>query len=182
MQNPSVWTIIQDTTLHRFRAACPPAAIQEGIFIRKKGKFEASRAPRKASAPREQGSGKRRRGVSAGGKVAIILGALILVAAIAVCAYGFVLMGGSAVYPNVYIAGIPVGGLNREAALAAVRDEVSSRFTADTLTIVLPDQTVTIDSDASNLRPQPRPDQRHPHLPPRKDGAVRCEPDLQPGS
>lgn len=89
--------------------------------------------------------------MSAGGKIAIILGALVLVAALAVCAYGFVLMGGNAIYPNVYIAGISVGGLNREAALAAVRDEVSSRFTADTLTIVLPDQTVTIDSDASNI-------------------------------
>lgn len=89
--------------------------------------------------------------MSAGGKAAIILGALVLVAALAVCAYGFVLMGGSTIYPNVYIAGIDVGGLDREAALAAVQDEVSSRFTADTLTIALPDQTVTIDSDASNI-------------------------------
>ena len=74
--------------------------------------------------------------MSAGGKAAVILGALVLVAALAVCAYGFALMGTSAIYPNVYIAGISVGGLNREAALAAVRDEVSSRLTADTLTIV----------------------------------------------
>ena len=59
--------------------------------------------------------------MSAGGKAAIILGALVLVAALAVCAYGFVLMGGSTIYPNVYIAGIDVGGLDREAALAAVQ-------------------------------------------------------------
>ena len=89
--------------------------------------------------------------MSAGGKAAIILGALVLVAALAVCAYGFMLMGGSAIFPNVYIAGIDVGGLEREAALAAVQDEVTGRFTADTLTIQLPDQTVTIDSDASNI-------------------------------
>ncbi len=84
-------------------------------------------------------------------KALIAVGGVVLVAALAVCIYGFTIMGGHAVFPNVYVAGVSVGGLNREAAIAAVSDTVKANFQADTLRIVLPDQELTLDSEATNL-------------------------------
>lgn len=82
----------------------------------KRGKFEAQKPSRKptaaqkhtggASAPKQSGGGK---------KLGIILGCVILVAVLCVCAYGMILKGQDTIYPNVYVAGINVGGLKRDA-------------------------------------------------------------------
>ena len=89
----------------------------------KRGKFEAQKPSRKptaaqkhtggASAPKQSGGGK---------KVGIILGCVILVAVLCVCAYGMILKGQATIYPNVYVAGINVGGLKRDAAICRHAD------------------------------------------------------------
>ena len=68
-----------------------------------------------ASAPKQSGGGK---------KLGIILGCVILVAVLCVCAYGMILKGQDTIYPNVYVAGINVGGLKRDAAIHAVQEAV----------------------------------------------------------
>ena len=110
----------------------------------KRGKFEAAKPSRKptaaqkhtggASAPKQSGGGK---------KVGIILGCVILVAVLCVCAYGMILKGQDTIYPNVYVAGINVGGLKRDAAIHAVQEAVDQHTSADTLTVVLPDRSLS---------------------------------------
>ena len=100
----------------------------------KRGKFEAQKPSHKptaaqkhtggASAPKQSGGGK---------KVGIILGCVILLAVLCVCTYGMILKGQDTIYPNVYVAGINVGGLKRDAAINAVQEAVDQHTSADTL-------------------------------------------------
>ena len=118
----------------------------------KKGKYEAPKPSRRptaaqkhtegASAPRKSGGGK---------KVGIIAGCIVLVAVLCVCAYGMVLKGGDTIYPNVYVAGINVGGLKRDAAVAAVQDAVAQNYSSDTLTVVLPDRSLSFTPEVSQV-------------------------------
>lgn len=80
-----------------------------------------------------------------------IVGGVLLAAVLAVCVYGFVLKAGDTVYPNVYVADVNVGGLNRAAAIAAVEDSISESFTSDTLRVVLPDRELSLDPEVTNV-------------------------------
>ena len=95
-----------------------------------------------ASAPKQSGGGK---------KVGIILGCVILVAVLCVCAYGMILKGQDTIYPNVYVAGINVGGLKRDAAIHAVQEAVDQHTSADTLTVVLPDRSLSFTPEVSQV-------------------------------
>ena len=118
----------------------------------KRGKFEAAKPSHKptaaqkhtggASAPKQSGGGK---------KVGIILGCVILVAVLCVCAYGMILKGQDTIYPNVYVAGINVGGLKRDAAIHAVQEAVDQHTSADTLTVVLPDRSLSFTPEVSQV-------------------------------
>ena len=118
----------------------------------KRGKFEAAKPSHKptaaqkhtggASAPKQSGGGK---------KVGIILGCVILVAVLCVCAYGMILKGQDTIYPNVYVAGINVGGLKRDAAINAVQEAVDQHTSADTLTVVLPDRSLSFTPEVSQV-------------------------------
>ena len=118
----------------------------------KKGKFEAQKPSRRptaaqkhvegASAPKKSGGGK---------KTGIILGCVVLVAVLCVCAYGMVLKGRDTIYPNVYIAGINVGGLKRDAAVAAVQDAVDQHYSSDTLTVTLPDRSLSFTPEITQV-------------------------------
>ena len=118
----------------------------------KRGKFEAQKPSHKptaaqkhtggASAPKQSGGGK---------KVGIILGCVILVAVLCVCAYGMILKGQDTIYPNVYVAGINVGGLKRDAAIHAVQEAVDQHTSADTLTVVLPDRSLSFTPEVSQV-------------------------------
>jgi len=44
-----------------------------------------------------------------------------LLAVLGVCTYGFILKGSDTIFPNVYVAGVNVGGLKRDAAINAVK-------------------------------------------------------------
>ena len=118
----------------------------------KRGKFEAQKPSHKptaaqkhtggASAPKQSGGGK---------KVGIILGCVILLAVLCVCAYGMILKGQDTIYPNVYVAGINVGGLKRDAAINAVQEAVDQHTSADTLTVVLPDRSLSFTPEVSQV-------------------------------
>ena len=93
-----------------------------GIPIRKKGKFEQSRAPQKPSMAEQQVNKPAKQPRQSGGKKGWIIAlALVAIVVLGVCSYGFVLKNQDAIYPNVYVAGINVGGLKRDAAVAAVQ-------------------------------------------------------------
>ena len=50
----------------------------------------------------------------------MIAGCIVLLAVLGVCTYGFILKGSDTIFPNVYVAGVNVGGLKRDAAINAV--------------------------------------------------------------
>ena len=94
------------------------------------------------SAPKKSGGGK---------KVGILVGCVLLVAVLCVCAYGMILKGQDTIYPNVYVAGINVGGLKRDAAIHAVQEAVDQHTSADTLTVVLPDRSLSFTPEVSQV-------------------------------
>ena len=126
-----------------------------GIHIRKKGRFEASRpaarksAAERAAAPKKQPSGK------LGKRAAVIAGCVALLALLGICTYGFILKGSDTIFPNVYVAGVDVGGLKRDAAINAVTLAVEQEAAADTLTVVLPDRTIDFTPEITNVALNP---------------------------
>ena len=133
-----------------------------GIIIRKKGKFEQSRTPKKPSVAEQQvnkpaktpkpakeprqGSGKK------GLVIALAVAAIVV---LGVCSYGFVLKNQDAIYPNVYVAGVNVGGLKRDAAVSAVSEAVEKRYASDTLNVVLPDRTLSLTPEVTQVALNP---------------------------
>ena len=108
-------------------------------------KQEQTAAQRHADA---QEKGAKRVGAKTVGIVAaVIAGVLVL----SVCVFGFVLKGGKTIYPNVTVADINVGGLNRTAAIAAVEEAVAEQEASFTLNVVLPDRTLEFTPDVTNV-------------------------------
>ena len=131
--------------------------------MRRKGKFETARtseptpAPKKApsapeqkapSAPVQKGSKKK---LGAGGIVLICLAALLVLAVLGLAAYGNYLKGQDTIFPNVYVAGINVGGLKRDAAVLAVEDAVETKTADNTLNVVLPDRTIAFTPEVTQV-------------------------------
>ncbi len=137
---------------------------QIGAIAIKKGKFEQPRVDSQESNPRlscedvtiqipippqaesaaspspepEQAAGSKR-----GLMAAVAAGAAVLVILTAMFIWGMVLKGGDTIYPNVYVAGIPVGGMDRAAATAAVDEAVTNAYSAAVLHVKLQDQTLS---------------------------------------
>lgn len=144
---------------------------RQGVIpIRKKGKFEtsraqktgapASRAPQPTAAqkntPRASGAAKKKKTSGGGAKKAVVIVAcLLVIAVLGVCAYGFALKNSDKIFPNVYIAGVDVGGLKRDAAVTAVSDAVKTSYTSDTLNVVLPDRTLQLNPDVTQVALNP---------------------------
>ena len=85
-----------------------------------------------------------------------LLGELVaLLAVLGVCTYGFILKGSDTIFPNVYVAGVNVGGLKRDAAINAVKLAVEQETAADTLTVVLPDRTIEFTPEVTNVALNP---------------------------
>ena len=134
----------------------------EGIVIRKKGRFEAGRAPheqtqasepkRASVAPRAPKAPKEKTGkLSGAGKAGIIALAVVLILAVGACAYGFSIKNKDTIFPNVYIAGINVGDMTASEAKTAVETAVADSYSKDTLTVTLPDQTISFDPSATHV-------------------------------
>ena len=80
---------------------------------------------------------------------------MALLAVLGVCTYGFILKGSDTIFPNVYVAGVNVGGLKRDAAINAVKLAVEQETAADTLTVVLPDRTIEFTPEVTNVALNP---------------------------
>ena len=127
-----------------------------GIPIRKKGKFEQSRAPQKPSMAEQQVNKPAKQPKQSGGKKGWIIAlALVAIVVLGVCSYGFVLKNQDAIYPNVYVAGVNVGGLKRDAAISAVSEAVQTSYESDTLNVVLPDRTLSLTPEVTQVALNP---------------------------
>lgn len=85
----------------------------------------------------------------------MILACVLIIAVLGVCAYGFALKNSDKIFPNVSIAGVDVGGLRRSAAVSAVSDAVKSSYAGETLTVVLPDRTLQLNPDVTQVALNP---------------------------
>ena len=93
---------------------------------------------------------------SGSGKKGLIIAlALVVVVVLGVCSYGFVLKNQDAIYPNVYVAGVNVGGLKRDAAVSAVSEAVQKSYASDTLNVVLPDRTLSLTPEVTQVALNP---------------------------
>jgi len=81
----------------------------------------------------------------------IIAGALVLALVIGVLIYGVVLKNGNTIYPNVYVAGINVGGLDRQSATEAVDEAIAASYASATLKVQLPDRTLSFNPEQTNV-------------------------------
>ena len=91
----------------------------------------------------------------------MIAGCIVLLAVLGVCTYGFILKGSDTIFPNVYVAGVNVGGLKRDAAINAVTLAVEQETATDTLTVVLPGRG---GGCRHELWPRRRPDHGASHI------------------
>ena len=104
----------------------------------KRGKYQATKT--KTKKPKRAG--------------AMIPGILLLVliaAAAGIFVWGGLLKNGSSIYPNVRLAGVEVGGMNRIAAREAVESAVAEAYAASPLEVVLPDRTIVLDPKQTNV-------------------------------
>lgn len=77
-----------------------------------------------------------------------------MITIVAVCGYGFSIKNSDTIFPNVYVAGVNVGGLKRSAAVTAVEGAVNQSYASDTLRVVLPDRTLELDPEITKRRAQ----------------------------
>ena len=123
--------------------------------MKKKGRFEANKPPRRTSAekhaaePRGASSGK------AAKLVAVSLACLVVIGLLGLCGYGMLLKNRDTIYPNVYVAGVNVGGLKSDAAVAAVRSAVETSSAANMLTVVLPDRSISVEPNVTKVALDP---------------------------
>lgn len=78
-------------------------------------------------------------------------GGLVLLLFLGVLIWGIALQHGDTVYPNIYVAGINIGGLDRAAAMEAVEDAVAAFNTSSTLKVELPDRTLTFSPEQTHI-------------------------------
>ncbi len=82
-------------------------------------------------------------GVVAGGVAALLVLAMFL--------GGLILKNGNTIYPNVYVAGINVGGMTRSEAIDAVDETISASYSSATLQVRLPDRTLAFEPEQTNV-------------------------------
>ena len=92
-----------------------------------------------------------RRGMHPGLLIAIIAGALAVLLVLGIFVWGIVLKNNDTIYPNVYVAGINVGGMKRAEAIVAVDDAVSASYSSATLNVQLPDRTLSFHPEQTNV-------------------------------
>lgn len=89
------------------------------------------------------------------GKTGLILGlaagGLVLALVLGVFFFGLSLKHGDTIYPNVYVAGVNLGGMTRQEALDAASDVIAASYTGSTLKVELPDRTLTFSPSETNI-------------------------------
>jgi len=120
--------------------------------IREPQQWQEPVQPRPAYVPEEPEQPETRRPAIHGGVLAaIIAGSLVLLCLLGVLIWGMVLKGGDAIYPNVYVAGINVGGMERAEAVDAVDEAVTASYSSSTLSVQLPDRTISFQPEQTNV-------------------------------
>ena len=124
--------------------------------MKKKGRFESTRSAEThptsemEQALREISSKPAKK--KGGAKIALIcIAAVLVLAVLGAFAYGSYLKGQDAIFPNVHIAGVNVGGLKRDAAILAVEDAVKTTTAGNTLNVVLPDRTISLTPEVTQV-------------------------------
>lgn len=105
----------------------------------------------KVSKPAPKAPAKKKASPKIGLILGIISGALVLALVIGVLIYGVVLKNGDTIYPNVYVAGINVGGMTRQRAIAAVDEAIAASYASATLKVQLPDRTISFSPEQTNV-------------------------------
>ena len=82
----------------------------------------------------------------------VVLAVLVIaVLVVGAYVYGGMLQKGETIYPNVYLAGVDVGGMRTREAKMAVEDAVTATYAAETLQVQLPDRTISFDPTLTNV-------------------------------
>lgn len=81
----------------------------------------------------------------------IVSGCLVLAVILGVFFFGLSLKHGDTIYPNVYVAGINLGGMTRQEALDAAADVIAASYTSSTLKVELPDRTLNFSPSETNI-------------------------------
>ena len=118
------------------------------------GKYEGKRLAGKKPAAKSDAARQSRRknaGRKAGKIAAFIALGLVVLAAVGVYGCGAYLKKADTIYPNVFVANVNVGGLRRDAAVVAVEEGAQTTYTSDTLTVVLPDRSIALDPEITQL-------------------------------
>lgn len=105
--------------------------------------------PRRSRTGGEASQGERKIGL--GLLLGVVSGALVLALVLGVFLYGLVLKSGKTIYPNVYIAGINVGGMTKEEASGAVDEAVLASYASATMKVQLPDRTLSFSPEQTDV-------------------------------
>lgn len=85
----------------------------------------------------------------------IVAGALVMALVLGVFIWGMTLKKGDTIYPNVYVAGIHVGGMKRQEAVMAVDEAAAASYASSTLKVHLPDRTLSFNPEQTNVALDP---------------------------
>ena len=81
---------------------------------------------------------------------AICIAAAALLVFVGMFAWGMSLKSSDTVYPNVCVSGVNIGGMDREAAAAALEESLAATLATRTLTVHLPDRNLVFEADKAN--------------------------------
>ncbi len=95
------------------------------------------------------------KGLGRGMLAGIIAGSVVLAILIGMFVWGLVLKAGDTIYPNVYLAGINVGGMDRTAAMEKVEQAVAESYASSVLNVQLPDRTLSFQPEQTNVALDP---------------------------
>lgn len=94
---------------------------------------------------------KRKKSTKVGIILGLIAGGLIVLLVLVMLIWGIILICGDTIFPNVYVAGINVGGMDRQSAIETVEEPLASSYASSTLKIQLPDRTLALTPDKTNV-------------------------------
>lgn len=81
----------------------------------------------------------------------IAAAALVLVIVLGLLISGMALRGGETIFPNVCVAGVNLGGMDREEAARALEEALEATRQERTLTVQLPDRKLVFEADETNI-------------------------------
>ena len=105
----------------------------------------------RAAAPAHTGKKKKKKSKPVGLIVSIVAVVLVLLIVAGVYVYGLLLQNDNKIYPNVYVAGVNVGGMDRLQAIDTVRDAVADSYSAVSLDVRLPDRTLSFQPEQTKV-------------------------------